>query len=232
MYSVDKNNEILKRLESYIPEKACLLYDGVCNVTEYEKANPKILFILKEMNNDKANYQKTANIAENIGKYYNPEDIHTYGNIAKIINNYFHKDTVNFNNYNESKKRVLELLSKIAIINVNKFSTGKVVSKDTEIEKYIQTNSKLLEDQIINIDPDIIFICTGSQQSWKELYKILHITDSEGTVDKEWIENSKPIPIEKSNQGMMKWSNGKKTVYCICHPSYSELMKWIAHIDY
>lgn len=160
---------------SYSGEE-CAVTDGVVDKELFEKANYKILWILKEANN--ADYRGNItnknwdlcnflyDISNKVYSYWK----NTYGRVIKVsygvLNNFPEYESIG--NTEEQK----DVLRRIAIVNVKKQAGGKR-SDPKELEKYFDRNKNQLFEQIKEINPDIV-ICGGTGWLFK---KVLVIKD-------------------------------------------------------
>jgi len=135
--------------------------DGIVNDSIFKKTNPKILWILKEMNYPEGdeghldlrfeldNFAKNNVIPPEWRKTLNKLVYATYG----ILDGYkLYNKTPNRYEHPE----MCEVLSKIAYININKLSGAGPLTNNNALAKKFQENKELLFEQINQINPDII----------------------------------------------------------------------------
>ncbi|MFA7578455.1 MAG: hypothetical protein WC002_10360, partial [Candidatus Muiribacteriota bacterium] len=170
-----------KLLEDW--KKSCgdsFVKDGVVNNEEYKKSNPKILIVLKEVNDPEGG-------GWDLRKDFLSKGAPRYGfawnNVTRWINginyliNYkkiplYYKE--NFEeSYNEEYRKFF--LNKIAVMNLKK-TPGKSSSNIEEIERFAESNSDFLKRQFELINPDIV-ICGGTGEIFKKII---------GLKDEDW----------------------------------------------
>ena len=140
-----------------------LVFDGITNQKRFEKANPKILWILKEANKGegKDDWWDHREFHEDVSRYprwprtYQPIIWTAYGLLNKC---YAWSDLPQIN-----EKALINgknVLEDIAIININK-KGGSSSSYQATIDKEYADHKKFLTDQISEINPDIIINSSG-----------------------------------------------------------------------
>ena len=133
--------------------------DGIINLEFFNKSKIKILWILKEVNDQNNNIKnkdlreilqdiKTDNgIEKGWVKTFAPIVYATYG----ILND-VNIDSIPFHYENPN---IIDVLKEIAYINVKKTSGGKSIHKSVLLHAYLNNKTKLFA-QINEINPDII----------------------------------------------------------------------------
>ena len=176
--------------------------DGITNLAKYKETEPKILWILKEMNNkeNEPMNQREFHIElqrHNNEKYPFWKDTYkriiecSYGIIEYETNDnldlkekknlwwLLHYNNIPFvNDDAQIGACYASVLDRIAIINVNKCSGGGSSTNPTEIKrKYCEPEVKdfLLNEQIKQINPDVIINCSSVwnlTEDLKNVYKM------------------------------------------------------------
>lgn len=166
MELVKKNSDLIAKWKKERPEYDHFAVDGILNYSTFEKQIPKIMFLLKEPND---NFVKIAPIEEN-SKGYGPK-----GNsnlFWRFMRGYEHVITIAWNNhkYSENEIRSKSQTPNIntAYVNVKKQCDNNRSSKNKEIESFAEKDKELLIEQIELINPNIIY-CAGTFSSYKIL---------------------------------------------------------------
>lgn len=161
MNKKDQLDALFKEWEHTMPEHlGKFAKDGIINEQEYEKVNPKILFITKEMNNPG---QKEFSF----DRWWNSGEIHfTFSNrIAEWAYGLFNSNENGFPEFDKiTPSDKIEALKKIAFMNIKKTGGGPVSNKKSMIE-YAKENLEFIQKEIKIIQPDIIILGL----SWWEL---------------------------------------------------------------
>ena len=149
-----------------------VMYDGITNIDRYKKANQKILWILKETNeNGKGDdrYHRDFHVDVTVYPYwkrtYKKIILSSYG----IINNKTYTDMLDFSN-DKTLKGNYEILNDVAFINVNK-TGGKAQSQDWFISECYQKHKETLLIQIDEISPDVIINCSRVKEVFEDISK-------------------------------------------------------------
>jgi len=155
----------MKRFDKKIKEVAKhygkpAIFDGIVNQKEYEKANPKILWILKEANSTGEN--ESWNMREHINQKLKTESgirkgwSATFKKIIYVTNGILNNITWSEELYHPGyKPSVIDELKKIAYINIKKIGGGSVANKN-EIQEHYNFSKELLFEQINEFKPTII----------------------------------------------------------------------------
>ena len=122
--------------------------------------------------------------------------------------------------------KLIDLFRKIAFINIKKWDTKDSTSRDATIKQYAAEYKEPLLEQIIAIDPDIIFLC-GTESAFNKL-----IDDGEW---KEEYDDFKNLSCLNCNKTDSQWfyfftlKEEKKTRLVInyYHPSFTQRPGWI-----
>lgn len=158
--------------------------DGILNLEEYNKSNPKILWILKEPNwgddffEDNEDKEPINEIELNEihiklleNKYYDDVTVYnhwqkTFKNICYITHGVIDK-VYKFDDMSdidrEAKIDGKYFLNNIAFINLKKIPGGSYANSDRIYESYT-SHKDFFKKQIETINPDIIFNCSGVRQ--------------------------------------------------------------------
>jgi hypothetical protein len=162
-----KNQELFKKWqEKYKEEERGISYDGISDFTVWEKMPVKILFLLKETNNDFEPSVPNQSIYGICG-----------WNIARwtfAINELFKNPDVmpKFPERSDLPTGLSEL--GIAMVEVKKIH-GNSSCPNSIIEFYAKNDSDLLRNQIDLINPQVI-ICCGTNKSYEIIYEWKTIT--------------------------------------------------------
>jgi hypothetical protein len=164
-------NQILALGEKY---NLTPVLDGIVDEGQFSNTTPKILWILKEMNypdGDEGFLDLRAVLAAFAGKK----------EIPAAWARTFHKLTYTtygildgFRLYNETPNRyehpeMIEVLAKIAYINVNKLSGAGPVTNAAALAARFEENKELLFEQIRHINPDIVIGGATMPLIWKAM---------------------------------------------------------------
>lgn len=232
------NNEIIEK-EYGIPlskqEKeygiSHLVYDGIIDYYKFYNATPKILFILRETNNEQQwvdiesfTLGQSPNMSYLIKK---AEPSHTtYGPVAKWANIVLSRglDT-------SEPKSISAVLENVAIMNLSKLPGGSSTRETgNRYKKIAKENIDLLKKQFENIQPTVI-VCCGDMDD----YKI--IDDFTGYSSIQCKNNSIP---NLSSRTFTVRSNADKTFFFFPHPANpnglnkfyeAELIKYMQSIN-
>ncbi|MEO2110094.1 MAG: hypothetical protein ABGW88_04065 [Leeuwenhoekiella sp.] len=165
-------------------EKFC--NDGILIHKEYSKANPKILFLLKE---SKA---KFTNIEGPLGPHGDSKVFWRNMKLWTITTaKKFEKQSVDLNSFINEKEKPN---TKIAYINIKKDSTITPIdsqySEYENIKSYAVSDSEFLKKQIEIINPDVVF-CGGTFCFANFIFNDLRKIDSNLYIrnnDQYWID--------------------------------------------
>lgn len=130
--------------------------DGVVNIGEYISTSPRILWILKEPNSteEKLNWRdeikKLNNGSGNLGGFEK-----TFSNIVYISYGILNRKKWKDINWIEDEPKIVEVLEKIAFINIKK-SPGGRQSKNNELKEYYLKYKSIILDQIRMFRPNVI----------------------------------------------------------------------------
>lgn len=136
------------------------IFDGIVCEKEYEKANPKILWVLKEANS--TGEDESWDMREHIRlKLKTKTGIlkgwsSTFKKIIYVTNGVLNNLTWNDELYHPGfKPSVIDELKKVAYINIKKTGGGAVANK-SELQRYYYFSKQLLLDQINAFHPSIV----------------------------------------------------------------------------
>lgn len=141
-------------------DEAKLMMDGIVDVNEYEKSNPKILWILKEPydHDDGGGWSITDDfikhpdfLKEKIGRAFKTWHSIIYTTYS-IFNNCISYDDMDFI---RNKPDMAEVLRKVAYINIQKLAAGSV-SSEREMASAYDRNREILHEQLKLFNPDIV----------------------------------------------------------------------------
>ena len=140
--------------------------DGIINIEKYCKTSPKILWILKEINDEDGYDQKyelnkmvievleSNSLNESNRKaWYKTLDPIIYTSY-QIFNGYIHYEDHSMD-YIKDNPLMVETLQKIAFMNVKK-QPGDARANNIQIQEWYDKTKDLLKEQIELINPDII----------------------------------------------------------------------------
>ena len=122
--------------------------------------------------------------------------------------------------------KLIERFKKIAFINIKKWDTKDSTSRDATIKQYAAEYKEPLREQIIAIDPDIIFLC-GTESAFNKLI-------DEDEWKKEY-DDFKNLSCLNCNNSKSQWfyflalKEEEKTRLVInyYHPSFTQRPGWI-----
>ncbi|MCH4828636.1 hypothetical protein [Flavobacterium columnare] len=132
--------------------------DGIVNSEKFSNTNPKILWILKEVNHDGdiEDWDMTS-ILQNLKTDYGIElgFEKTFAQIVHLSYGIINKKTWNEVPYHYNDPSIIDILNHIAYINVKKTSGGSTIHFSS-LEKAYKENKEQLFSHINEINPDII----------------------------------------------------------------------------
>lgn len=164
---IENQEKLLKKWKSERLEYKRFVKDGILDENAYLASSPKIMFLLKEGNDD---FENIAPLKDG-SKGYGPNgNSNTFWRLISGWSYIAHKA---WNEEEVLKKDVMVAKEKpvkaIAYINVKKHIENKPKSDDFEILKYAKEDREFLKEQIELTNPDIIF-CGGTKESFDLLY--------------------------------------------------------------
>lgn len=182
----NKENELFERWKKSKKYKR-FAKDGIIDHKQWGLEKYKILFVLKEVNSDKDNFD----LRDFLKFGGSPTYWKTWNNVTRWT-----KAILEGGDYlrKVSKEEKTKWLSRVAAINLKKVG-GKSEADDAEIRKYAINDSKEILEQIELYNPDIIICCgRGNGKNADLLYE--NVFQAEGKESKlsEW-----QPPIEKYN---------------------------------
>ena len=153
-----------------------VVYDGIINIEEYKKTPVKILWILKEGNeNIVQNERDHRDFHKNIANYYSCWKC-TYKNIILvtygILHNLEYKDLPVLNDHTTIKDE--NVLEKISLINVNK-NGGCAIANSSVIEENYTKHKDILLQQIEGISPEVIINCSRVNRLFNDVCKVYNL---------------------------------------------------------
>jgi hypothetical protein len=133
--------------------------DGITDVSKWNDAKPKTLFLLKE--NPDGEWEPAEGITTNSGPF--SRNIVRWHSVLQAL---FQEPSavLSFTNI-----RLPETVKNIALVEVKKVNEGRRTSSPKEILKYAANDSKFLKEQIELIQPEVIFCCYTSN-AYEEIY--------------------------------------------------------------
>jgi hypothetical protein len=150
-----------------------IIYDGVVNETEYAKCNPKIVYLLKEVNGEPAD-GKGWDLRDLLNKARTKEEeasiVPTFNNITRwtygIRSIFENPDAIITSKQiaivdNDFRR---EQLKYIAVMNVKKVS-GLAAASNSAIKRYASEDEKFLLRQLRIYSPQIV-ICCGTDECY------------------------------------------------------------------
>jgi len=201
---IDKLIEINQQLD-LLPLS---VLDGITDFSTFESSSMKILWILKEANQDPekgphkddlTNYHRNVTTYKNWRRTYKMIIKSSYG----LLNNKNYEDIPN-------ESIITDVMSQIAYINVKKTGgTGK--SNDNVILNAFHENKNLLLEQIEAIEPEIIINASG-------------VEDLSNTLATSHWKQVEGFKISKSKNAIIihAYHPNQRTIN---HPKYYELIK-------
>lgn len=173
MFKTEKEFDSIIKQEWGLP----VIYDGIINIKEYEKASVKILWILKEGNENNPQEERDhRDFHTNVAAYYSGWKS-TYKNIILptygILHNLEYKDLPTLNDDATVKEECV--LKKIALININKTGGGSKANSSVIEDNYTKHKDVLLQ-QIDGIVPDVIINCSRVNRLFDDVSKIYNLS--------------------------------------------------------
>lgn len=149
-----------------------VVYDGITNIEKYKEAPVKILWILKEGNeNSEQDERDHRDFHTNVAAYY-PGWKSTYKNIILstygILHNLEYKNLPALND--DATVNGENVLNSIALINVNKNGGGSTANASIIEDNYTKHKDVLLQ-QIEGISPDVIINCSRVNSLFDDVCK-------------------------------------------------------------
>ena len=159
---IEQDSELLERWKKMNPS---IITDGVVSWEDYIKSNPKILFVLKEVNSDESNWDLREFIRDGARNY-------TWNNITRWI---IGIRNINQNyNWQEiekiSEQERKEVLKSIAAINLKKETGGGAVADNDTVYKHAINDKDFLKEQVVIYDPELIICCGTSYAFFDSVY--------------------------------------------------------------
>ena len=160
-------NTVIRRILSSFTEKRKIISDGIVNKEQYFDSPIKILWILKEPydlenNGDDTwplnDFLNNENELQKLGGFKTTWYPIIYTSYA-ILNGFLKYEDMSFI---DKDLDMLNILKKIAVINVQKFP-AKTTTKNSEITAAYKAHSKILVEQIATYNPNIII---GGNTMW------------------------------------------------------------------
>ncbi len=140
--------------------------DGIINIEKYCKTSPKILWVLKEIN-DEDGYDQKDVLNEMVEKVLETKSLEGSNRNAwyktldpiiytsyQIFNGYKHFEDHSMD-YIRDDSSMVETLQKIAFMNVKK-QPGDARANNIQIQEWYDKTKEILKEQIELINPDII----------------------------------------------------------------------------
>lgn len=194
-----KENELFERWQrskKYVK----FAKDGIIDHKQWAFEKYKILYVLKEVNSDKDNFDLRDFLKFGSSSTY----WKTWNNIARWTKAIFEGgDYLR----NISKEEKTKWLSRIAAINLKKVG-GKSKADDAEIREYAINDSKELGEQIGLYNPDIIICCgRGNGKNADLLYENVFQVDGKKSKLSAW-----QPPIEGYNYFYVQLDDDEKKI--------------------
>jgi hypothetical protein len=151
----EREDELFKEWRKKRPEFiACFIADGVVNETEFEKGNPKIVFLLKETNNFEYKHKDLRVLLKDghTGKALWNNVVRWTMGIRAVWNG---GEPINIEKISQELRK--EHLNTIAAVNVKKI-TGGSRAKKKEISQYLREDSEFILRQLAIYDADVVIL--------------------------------------------------------------------------
>ena len=178
-----KEEELFKR---WSVSRSGFVKDGVVNEDEYLKSIPKVLFILKEVNDyqgDVRDVLRKGNRAQ------------TWSNVTRWMKGIRHlKDDIpwrDLEKIEDSQRR--EELKSIAVMNLKKTS-GKSTTNEKELERIVAEDIDIIRQQIELYNADFT-ICCGSITA-RLIQEVMGLTDKF-----DWTSTKRGIIFHRNDHG-------------------------------
>ena len=134
-----------------------VIHDGIVDFTQYNKTSPKILWILKEANSSESGWtmREALNDLKEKSGGLKTGWANTFTSIIYTTNGVFTgEDWDSMGNFHQDQS-IIEVLQKVAYINVKKVPGGSNADWNL-IKEYYSENKTALHQQIQLINPEII----------------------------------------------------------------------------
>lgn len=168
MYQREKQEELNKKWKIARPEYSNFVSDGILNYEKYSNSNPKIMFLLKESND---NFCNIAPLKENENGYGPKGNSNTFWRFMRgyefIIQQIWDGEI----DYNPAVLKAKEKPNiNTAYVNVKKQCQNKPTSAVNNLIEYASNDKDFLKEQIEIIYPDVIF-CAGTINLFKIIFE-------------------------------------------------------------
>ena len=156
-----------KKWQENRPNYTSFVFDGILSIDDYLKQSPKILFLLKESND---NFVKIAPLSDPNG--YGPKG--KSGTFWRYMRGYEYIISSILTNQVVEKKQVMKIKERpnknTAYVNIKKHDENKSNSNYKDILKYAVDDKDYIIEQIELINPDVIY-CAGTFDFYKKIDK-------------------------------------------------------------
>lgn len=166
MYTLSQQqyDNLFSRWQSARPDYF-FVHDGIINEKEYGKANPRILFLLKESNDDFTEVAtKDGTINPTTGSstlFWRKINIIKY-----VIQKAWKGETTCFSEIETYKN---ELIKGIAYVNIKKNAQNKSITDERDLSSYAKKDASFLQEQIALLSPQVV-VCGGTIKQYDMIY--------------------------------------------------------------
>lgn len=166
MDQIKRLDELKQKWQQERPEYDYFVSDGILNHHRYNTQSPKIMFLLKEANDDFVNIAPLSSNEIGYGPKGNSGTFWRYmRGYEAIIQLVWNNEKFNRANIEKIKEQPN---NNTAYVNIKKQCENKYPSNPKDLLKYTKQDHHFLNEQINLINPDVIY-CAGTF----EFYKIL-----------------------------------------------------------
>jgi len=187
MYSVQKeiDNLFNKWSEKYIDSKDDLSKDGILDENIYWNSIPRIVFLLKDTYGD---FTEIAPLPEECKDGYGPtggspwfwRNLRSWQYVIQIVVNSIIESKSN--NVPEIQEEDVNKIMETKLTGVGYINTKKLVgesqAKWEDIYDFAQRDAVLLKEELILLEPHIIFCCGYQENPRYSVYECLKVIDS------------------------------------------------------
>ncbi|WP_027075706.1 hypothetical protein [Maribacter antarcticus] len=134
------------------------IFDGIVSEKDYEKAEPKILWILKDANS--TGEEESYDLRDAINNLKTEYGIRkgwekTFSNIIYVTNGILNQTEWENMPYPKDEPSIINVLKQIAYINIKKVGGGSK-SVESELNEHFLKSKELLINQIVEFNPDVV----------------------------------------------------------------------------
>ena len=167
MNQIENLNKLKQKWQKERPEYDNFVSDGILDYQKFSTQSPKILFLLKEAND---NFKNIVPLPPNKKKGYGPNgNSHTFWRNMRAYEAIIQSV---WQNEKFDKKELLKIKEQpninTAYVNFKKQCENKSTSNEKDLLKYVKQDKDFLNEQIELINPNVIY-CAGTFLLYKKL---------------------------------------------------------------